>query len=737
MKKLERKLSLSSVIAISVAGMLGSGIFVLPGIAAAKTGSSIWLAYLIAAICILPAALSKSELATAMPKSGGAYVYIERALGPLFGTISGIGLWLSLLLKSSFALVGFGAYLLVLTNISPIYIKYFSIGFLILIMLLNIFGVKKVGKVQLVIVILSLLTLISLLILGIPAVDTNLLTPFMNNGTMGLISTVAFVYISYAGVTKIAAIAGEVKNPSRNIPLAMLLSLLVISSIYVTVAYTLVGNISIEMLSTDIKPIHTLALLLGGEWFAYGIAFVGVITLISMANSGVLASSRFPFAMAMDKLLPSSLAKLHDKHLTPINTILITCLMMGLIILFLDVEKIVKLASAFKVSMFIAVNICVIVLRETAVQWYKPNYKSPLYPYMQLFGILSGLVLLFYLGLMPIIVLLIIGLIGSVIYYSYGVKALRTGVLRNYGHRAAKFLFFKNKNDITDEKPRVSISEEKHKDWLDGQINPDSGVIIPLFGNEYSPESLVELGAALNQRKSLQVVNVKEVPDQTFLDAVLVETPKIKSLKRQLSIVQDVNNLELDFESIVTHNVSDTMQVLSDHSKSDWLLLSWDGRISNGFLINNPLGWIVSNINSNFALFKDNGVRYISKIVLAVRPNSKDIVKLIMTTANISKFYNASFTLLHVFSEDNTNDNLEEIKKNSELLLSEYKDISSLRIEYSEDPTESVSELTAEYDLLVLGTPKKDTWKSMLFGTGIDKFAVNSACSVLRLTIKD
>ena len=735
MKKLERKLSLSSVIAISVAGMLGSGIFVLPGIAAAKTGSSIWLAYLIAAICILPAALSKSELATAMPKSGGAYVYIERALGPLFGTISGIGLWLSLLLKSSFALVGFGAYLLVLTNISPIYIKYFSIGFLILIMLLNIFGVKKVGKVQLVIVILSLLTLISLLFLGIPAVDKQLLTPFMNNGTMGLISTVAFVYISYAGVTKIAAIAGEVKNPSKNIPLAMLLSLLVISSVYVTVAYTLVGNISIEMLSTDIKPIHTLALLLGGEWFAYGIAFVGVITLISMANSGVLASSRFPFAMAMDKLLPSNLAKLHDKHLTPINTILITCLMMGLIILFLDVEKIVKLASAFKVSMFIAVNICVIVLRETAVQWYKPTYKSPLYPYMQLFGIFSGLILLFYLGLMPIIVLILIGLIGSVIYYSYGIKASRTGVLRNYGHRAAKFLFFKKKNAVNEEKSSFSISEEKHKNWLDGQINPDAGVIIPLFGNEYSPESLVELGAALNQRKSLQVVSIKEVPDQTFLDAVLVETPKIKSLKRQLSIVQDVNNLEIDFESIVTHNVSDTMQVLSDHSKSDWLLLSWDGRISNGFLINNPLGWIVSNINSNFALFKDNGVRYISEVVLAVRPNSKDIEKLILTTANVCKFYNASFTLLHVFSKDNNIDNLEDIKKNSELLLLEYKDISSLRIEYSDDPTELVSELTAEYDLLVLGTPKKDTWKSMLFGTGKDKFAVNSACSVLRLTV--
>jgi amino acid transporter len=737
MKKLERKLALSSVIAISIAGMLGSGIFVLPGIAAAKTGSSIWLAYLIAAICILPAALSKSELATAMPSSGGSYVYIERALGPLFGTISGIGLWLSLLLKSSFALVGFGAYFLVLTNISPNYLRYLSIGFLILIMLLNIFGVKKVGKVQLVIVVLSLLTLLSLLFLGIPSVERELLDPFMINGNMGLISTVAFVYISYAGVTKIAAIAGEVKNPSKNIPLAMLLSLLIISILYVSIAYTLVGNIQIEALATDIKPIYTLASLLGSEWFAYGVAVIGVITLISMANSGVLACSRFPFAMAMDGLLPNNLAKIHKKHLTPINTILLTCLTMALIISFLEVEKIVKLASAFKVSMFIAVNICVIVLRETGVQWYNPTYRSPLYPYVQLFGILSGLILLFYLGWMPIVVLLIIGLTGSIIYYSYGIKTSRTGVLRNYGHKAAKFIFLRKRDNDIIETSNYTLANEKHKDWLDGQINPNAGVIIPLFGNEYSPESLVELGASLNERKSIQVVDIREVPDQTFLDAVLIETPKIKSLRRQLSIVQDLNKLDLDFESIVTHNVSDTMQVLSDHSKSDWLVLSWDGRISNGFLINNPLGWIVSNINSNFALFKDNGVRYIRKVVLAVRPSSKDISKLINTTATLCRFYNASFTLLHVFPEGSTKSNLKKIKNNSDLLLSKYDNTAKLRIEYSENPTELVSKLTAEYDLLVLGTPKKDTWKSMLFGTGEDKFAANSSCSVLRLTINN
>ena len=148
MKKLERKLTLPAVIAISIGGMLGTGIFVLPGVAAGMIGEYLWLAYIFSGLFILPSVLSKSELATAMPQSGGTYVYIERAFGPLFGTISGIGLWASLILKSSFALIGFGAYLLAVVDLG-LDIKYLSIGFLIFVFLLNILGVKKLEKFNL------------------------------------------------------------------------------------------------------------------------------------------------------------------------------------------------------------------------------------------------------------------------------------------------------------------------------------------------------------------------------------------------------------------------------------------------------------------------------------------------------------------------------------------------------------------------------------------------------------
>ena len=713
--------------------MLGSGIFVLPGIAAAKTGSSVWLAYLLAAICILPAALSKSELATAMPSSGGTYLYIERAFGPIFGTIAGLGLWLSLLLKSSFALVGFGAYLSILAGSTAGYTKYVAILFLSFILMLNIFGVKKVGKVQIVIVTISLATLILILVFGLPEVNSTYLQPFYSNGSMGLFSTVAFVYISYAGVTKVAAIAGEIKNPSKNLPRAMILSLIIMTLIYVSITFVLVGNIPLSELSTDLRPIYTVSNILGGSTIGYIVATIGVVTLISMANSGVLAASRFPFAMAIDKLLPDFMAKIHSKYLTPIYSIILTCIIMALVILFIDVEKIAKLASAFMVIMFISVNICVVILRETSAQWYNPTYKSPLYPYVQIFGIISGVILLVLLGLVPFVAILSIFIIGYVIYLYIGKKTARTGVLRKYGHRPALYLLYNRKQKAV--KETIDISKV-NSSILDGEIASNAGVVIPLFGNEKSPEMLIEIGAALNRKEITQAVNITEVPNQTFLDAIMEGNPKIHSLARRLSRLAEAKNVKIDFEAVVTHDISTTIQELSNQTQCDWMVMGWDARNHKGLMVRNPIGWFVSHINSDLALFKDNGVRYISKVVMALRPGRKD-KNFVAIADRVCQFYHASLTLLHVVNEEMTDQIIDEIKGESEKLLKKIETKTEVKIVKSNNPIETISVVSAQYDLLIIGTPEKGNWQNILFGKNRDKFADNSACSVLRLTVKD
>ena len=733
MKKLERSLSLITVIAISIGGMLGSGIFVLPGLAAAKTGSSVWLAYLIAALCILPAALSKSELATAMPSSGGTYVYIERAFGPILGTVAGIGLWLSLLLKSSFALVGFGAYLSILISIDPDLTRIVAVFFLGLILLLNIFGVKKVGKVQIVIVALSLACLTLILIFGLPEINTVFLKPFLINGKMGLMSTVAFVYISYAGVTKVAAIAGEIKNPDKNLPRAMILSLFIMTTIYVSIAFILVGNIPLDALEKDIKPIYTIANMLGGQYVGYAAAIIGVITLISMANSGVLAASRFPFAMARHKLLPSFMSKIHSKYLTPTSTIILTCVTMALVILFLDVEKIAKLASAFMVMMFILVNAAVVVLRETSAQWYNPPFRSPIYPYVQIFGIVSGIILLVLLGWVPFLSIIAIFIIGVAIYFNFGNKTRRTGVLRKYGHRPALYLLYKRKNK---EKKDLTVINNINEGVLDGKLVSDAGVVVALLGNENSPEMLVEIGAAINRRLQIQAINITEVPNQTYLDAFMDDNPKIHSLARRISGLAKAKNLDIDFEAVVTHDISETIDELSNQTNCDWLVMGWNGKAHSGIFVRNPIGWLVTNINSDFALFKDNGVRHISKVLIALRPGRKD-KNFIAIADRISQFYNASLTLLHVVPADSTKEAIGQIEESSSIILNKAISKSNLIILKSDSSIDAISKTSAGYDLLILGTPQKDNWINVLFGTGKDKFTEKSACSVLRLTMKD
>ena len=711
-------------IAVSVGGML-SGIFVLPGLAVGITGSSVWLAFLVAALCILPAVLSKSELATAMPKSGGTYVYIERAFGPLFGTIAGIGLWLSLLLKSAFSLVGLSAYLYVLIEIDASSTKGIALFALLVILLLNVFGVKKVEKTQLIIVSISVLSLIGIVFFGTSSFDSSLLEPVFVDGSSGFITGVAFLYISYAGVTKIAAVAGEIKNPEKNLPRTMIFSLFLITMIYVLVALVLVGNVEASVLSTDIKPIHTLFQSIGGNTLGYVAGAVGVITLLSMANSGVLASSRFPFAMGKDRLMPGFLGSVSSKFMTPVYAIITTSTLIALAILFLDVVKIAKLASAFKVLMFIFNELSVIVLRETNAQWYNPSFRSPLYPYVQLFGIFSGIVLLAYLGIMPLISVFGVFVLGFIIFMIYGSKTDRSGVISNYG--IFSFLF-KGKSTI---EPETSSTNETSEEI----INSDAEVVVPLLGEEKSPETLVEIACSFIKNKKLNAVNLIEAPNQLFLEAVDVHSPKSESIKRRVLNLKKSLNTDITYESVSTHNVANSIENITGQRKCKWLVMGWEGRASYGIWVGNPIGWILRNVNSSFALYKDNGIRRFEKVVLALRPGRKNSA-FVDVADNICCFYGAKLSLLNIVPEGIKNDKKTKLKNDSNLLIENTKSQSELVVVESDDALQTITDISANFDLLILGTPEKDNWLSVLFSGGKDKFVQNSVCSVLRLTIK-
>lgn len=723
---LVRTLSLPSAIAISIGGML-SGIFVLPGVAFGITGPSVSLAFLVAGICIIPAVLSKAELATAMPKSGGTYVYIDRAFGPLFGVVSGIGLWLSLLLKSAFSLVGLSAYLYVLVELDSFYTTIVAIVSLLLVLVLNLFGVKKVGNAQLAIVGVSVTSLVVLIALGFNSVGVVPPTEFLSDGTLGFFGGVAFLYISYAGVTKIAAIAGEISQPEKNLPRTMIISLLLIMAVYVCVSMVLVRFIDGATLSTDIRPIYTAAAEIGGPIAGYIAGIVGVMTLLSMANSGLLASSRFPFAMARDGALPKVFTSISKQYLTPVFSIIVTAIVIALAIIFLDVVKIAKLASAFKVLMFVSVNLAVIVFRETNAQWYRPKYKSPLYPFVQVFGILSGLFLLAFLGSQALLSVLAVFIIGFFVFLAYGRKTNRSGLLSNYG--IFSFLF-RGRRAGTSE---TGLDQEE---VIESIYSSDSQIVVPLLGDETSPEMIVEVASSINPKESVNAINIIEAPDQTFLEDVNLISPKDESVERRILSLRESKDTKVTFESLPTHDVVNTIKNITSVQKCEWLVMGWGGRENTGIMVRNPVGWVIKNINSNLALFKDNGVRNISKVVLAVRPG-REGNKFIQVADNICKYYGAGLTLLNVIGKDKKKSVETKLhNKNNSLLKGLSREESSVVIR-SNDVVGVISEVSASYDLLIIGSQEKSAWYNVLLGLKSDRFVKNSVCSVLRLTIRD
>ena len=162
--------------------MLGPGAFIVPGVAIHGAGGLAWLTYIVAALIILPTAFAKSELASALPRSGGAYVFITQAFGPAAGSVMGTGLWLSLVLKSAFALVGLGAYL---SLVSDLDLRMVAIGMLAIMTALNLRGIDKVSKAQSAIVWFSVVALSVLLGVSIPEADPQKLEPLAPTGVAG------------------------------------------------------------------------------------------------------------------------------------------------------------------------------------------------------------------------------------------------------------------------------------------------------------------------------------------------------------------------------------------------------------------------------------------------------------------------------------------------------------------------------------------------------------------------
>lgn len=424
---LKKEIGLLGVYAIATGATLSAGFFLLPGLAAVQVGSGIVLAYLVAAIPLVPAMFSIIELATAMPRAGGMYYFLDRSLGPLVGTVGGIGTWLALVLKVAFALVGMGAYIALFVPELPM--KPVAIGLAIALGILNLLGSKKSGGLQIVLMVGLMVLLIGFIGGGVPAIQWDRFQNILEPGFSGILSTAGLVYISYVGVTKVASLSEEVRDPERNLPLGIILSLITAVIVYGVGTAVMVGVLPAEELAGNLTPVAAAAEKFLGHWGAVLLSVAALFAFTSVANAGTLSASRYPLAMSRDHMMPAFFQQLNSRGV-PHFSVLSTMGVIVLILVFLDPTGIAKLASAFQLLMFVLVCLAVIVMRESGLASYDSGYRSPFYPWTQVFGIVSSSVLIFEMGWLPSLFSAGLMAVGTLWYFKYARdKVVRNGAI--------------------------------------------------------------------------------------------------------------------------------------------------------------------------------------------------------------------------------------------------------------------------------------------------------------------
>jgi len=599
MKELERDLGLPSVLAISIGAMIGSGIFILPALALEIAGPAVIFAYALAGVLVIPAALSKSEMATAMPEAGGTYIYIERGMGPLLGTIAGVGTWFSLSFKGALALVGGVPYLLLLVDLP---LKPVALGLAAVLILVNLLGAKQTGRLQVVIVVVMLAALGWFAAGSAPSVQSANYADFFADGLGGLFAATGLVFVSYAGVTKVASVAEEVEDPGKNIPLGILGSLAFTTVLYVAIVAVLVGVTDPGTVAGSQTPMADAAdAVLGwGGWIA--VILAAMLALVSTANAGILSSSRYPFAMSRDKLAPPSLATVSDRFGTPATSITVTGVVLLLLIAFVPILEIAKLASAFQIMVFALINVAVVAFREGSVE-YEPEFTSPLYPWMQIFGTVTGLLLLTQMGPIAYGGSIVIVLASGLWYVFYvRPRVNREGAATDAIRRQV------GRDALTD--VEAEIDEDTHE------------VLVALTkaGDEERERALVSLAGDLVRQDGGRVVAVRfqEIPDQAPLtEAATVQSSSDLSFETRMAALSADLEVDIEADEIVSHDTKHAIVNFADHREMDTIVAEHEPLRLRSRLLGDPIDWVVRHAPCDVLLVDNLGYDRPERVVLS------------------------------------------------------------------------------------------------------------------------
>jgi len=426
---LKRELGLIRTTMLGVGGSLSAANFVIIGHAASLAGYAIVPIVVVCGLLSLLTMFSYAELGTAIPLAGGEYTFSKVAYGGFTSFLTGWFEWLSNMFYTALSAIGF-AY--VVSYLFPqINIPLTAVIVVIVFAIINLRGTKETATAE------TIITIIVLAILGIFVIGgwsffqgLQAAPPSASPiGILGIFAATAYLFELYLGAEAVAAAQAEVKNPGRNIPLAIVLSAVVLIALYTSVVVVAVGIVPPAVLSEQSSPIAFVAEQALGPAGAILITIGLAITGLAATNEAILAQSRVLYAMSRDGYLPKGLCKIHKRFCTPHVAIIVGAIFTVIFAATGFVNFVVYAVNLGFIIGFSIVNLSVIKLRKIAPHLKRP-FKAPLYPLTPIAGIAASAFLVLFIEPSVLILGLELGIVALLVYY-----------IRMVGHHRIRIAF--------------------------------------------------------------------------------------------------------------------------------------------------------------------------------------------------------------------------------------------------------------------------------------------------------
>ena len=439
-KALKRTLTALDLTLLGIGAIIGTGIFVLTGTAAAnQAGPGIVLSYVIAGLACGFAALCYAEFASMIPISGSAYTYAYATLGEIFAWMIGWDLILEYAVGSMTVavgwsgyfqriLAGFGIHLPAWMSASPdatagTLVNLPAILIVLFIMVLLVVGVRESARFNAAMVAVKLAAVAFFIVVGFSYVEPANWTPFMPYGFSGVMTGAAVVFFAYIGFDAVSTTAEEAKNPSRDLPIGIISSLVICTLLYLIVSGILTGIIPVVQFKSDMQflnaPVGYALAVIHKDWAAGLVSAGAVAGITSVLLVMLMSQPRIFFAMSRDRLLPPGVSKVHPKFRTPYITTIITCAIVAAVAGFVPINILGEMTSIGTLFAFVVVSLAVIVLRIKRPEARRP-FRVAGGHIIPVLGVLSCLYLMVSLSVMTWVRFLGWLDIGMIIYWFYG-----------------------------------------------------------------------------------------------------------------------------------------------------------------------------------------------------------------------------------------------------------------------------------------------------------------------------